>query len=342
METYDYIVVGDGTAPLPDEADGHRLSVHDVVNTHRASGRFFTAADVGSFVLDQGHGPPVVCLHGVPTSSFLYRKIVAGLAEQGHRGVAFDLPGTGLADRPEDFDYSWNGLADWTASAIDALGIDRCHLVVHDIGGPIGFEWAINHPERVLSITALDTVVDVETFTPPWPMRPFARIGVGETWLGLMRRPTWRWLFRHEGIADPNATPNAEIDAYLHLLKRHDRGRAFLKIMRGFELTSGKQQFFIEGLAQRPDYPTQVIWGRGDRMLGSEHCRAVQDALRVETPLLLPSRHFPQEDQAPAVVAAIVRLTRGPKLVRTPPLQPFPMSHSRGMRPKRSRWRAPA
>jgi pimeloyl-ACP methyl ester carboxylesterase len=112
--------------------------VRDVIGAHRASGRSFTAAGVSSFVLDQGQGAAVVYLHGIPASSFLYRKVVPELAERNLRGIAFDYPGTGLAGRPSDFDYSWSGLACWTSSAIDALAIDRCHLVVHDIGGPIG------------------------------------------------------------------------------------------------------------------------------------------------------------------------------------------------------------
>jgi hypothetical protein len=57
-------------------------------------------------------------------------------------------------------------------AAIDALGIDQCHLVVHDIGGPIGFERAITHPERVLSLTVLNLPVDVAVFRRPWPMHP--------------------------------------------------------------------------------------------------------------------------------------------------------------------------
>lgn len=57
-------------------------------------------------VIDEGDGPPVVCLHGVPASSFLYRKVVPELAARGLRGLAFDLPGLGLAERPQDFDYS--------------------------------------------------------------------------------------------------------------------------------------------------------------------------------------------------------------------------------------------
>ena len=84
---------------------------------------------------------------------------------------------------PRDFDYSWSGLARWTGAAIDALGIERCHLVVHDIGGPVGFEWAIRNPERVLSLTALNTLVDVASFHRPWPMHPFSIRGIGELWL---------------------------------------------------------------------------------------------------------------------------------------------------------------
>jgi haloalkane dehalogenase len=58
------------------------------------------------------------------------------LAARGLRGIAFDLPGLGLADRPPDFDYSWTGLGRFAAAVVDALGLDHCHLVVHDIGAP--------------------------------------------------------------------------------------------------------------------------------------------------------------------------------------------------------------
>jgi pimeloyl-ACP methyl ester carboxylesterase len=146
-----------------------------------------------------------------------------------------------LAGRPADFDYSWSGLASWTGQAIDALGIDRCHLVVHDIGGPIGFEWAISDPERLLSMTVLNSPVDVAVFRRPWPMPPFSVRGVGQAWLASMRPPAFGWIFRHVGIADDSAISDAEVDAYVALMKRGDHGNAFLKIMRGFELTRAKQ-----------------------------------------------------------------------------------------------------
>ena len=67
----------------------------DVVANHRAAGRAFTAADVTGFVREAGDGETVLCMHGVPASSFLYRKVLIELAARNLRGVAFDLPGLG-------------------------------------------------------------------------------------------------------------------------------------------------------------------------------------------------------------------------------------------------------
>ena len=164
----------------------------DVVARHRESGRDFVAAGVRSFVLDRGSGEAVICMHGVPTSAFLYRKVVAELADRGMRGVAFDLPGAGLAERPETFDYGWTNLGRFSVAAIDSLGIDRFHLVVHDIGGPVGLEVAAALPQRVQSITLLNTVVDADRFHRPWMMDPYARPGLGPLWLASTNKLTFR------------------------------------------------------------------------------------------------------------------------------------------------------
>jgi pimeloyl-ACP methyl ester carboxylesterase len=283
-----------------------KQDVADVIARHRATGRQFDAAGVGSFVLEQGDGDPVVLMHGVPVSSFLYRKVVPELASRGLRGIAFDLPGLGLAERPTDFDYSWSGLARWTGAAIDALGIERCHLVVHDIGGPIGFEWAIGNPDRVISLTALNSLIDAAVFHQPWPMRPFSIRGIGEAWL---RGPRFFFaeIFYLTGIEDRSAVPRAEVNAHHALLRRQDGGRAFLRIMRGFELSAEKERFFLEGLAGHP-YPAQVVWGKDDRMLDEQRRKAVMSALAVEDSTLLPAKHFLQEDQPVAVADAIASL----------------------------------
>jgi haloalkane dehalogenase len=284
-----------------------KQQVRDAIAGHEAAGRRFEAAGVGSFVREAGDGEPVVLMHGVPVSCFLYRKVMPELAARGLRGVAFDLPGLGLAERPEDFDYSWSGLARWTGAAIDALGIERCHLVIHDIGGPVGFEWAIRNPERVLSLTALNTLIDVASFHRPWPMHPFSIRGVGELWLRGTPRFLFSEIFYLQGVKDRSAVPRAEIYAHHALLRREDDGRAFLQIMRGFELTEEKERFLFEGLAGHP-FPAQVVWGRDDPALGERRRLAVMRALGVEHPTLLPAKHFLQEDRAAAVAEAVAGL----------------------------------
>ena len=118
--------------PDPHHARDHALATTpaagparqaDVLEAHRQAGQRFRAAGIASFVREEGSGSAVLCLHGMIGSSFLYRKVLAELASRGLRGVAFDLPGFGLADRPPGYDYSWTGLGRFCAAAVDELGL---------------------------------------------------------------------------------------------------------------------------------------------------------------------------------------------------------------------------
>lgn len=280
----------------------------DVVERHRSAGREFEAAGIRGFVREQGEGEVVLCMHGVPASSFLYRKVIAELGARGLRGVAFDLPGLGLAARPELFDYSWTGLGKFSAAAVNVLGLDSFHLVVHDIGGPIGFELAAAMPERIKSLTLLNTLIEVEHFHRPWMMEPFARRGVDKVWLASTIKPVFRQLMYYAGIGDRSATPAVELDAYVDLLKRQDGGRAFLKIMRAFERTAAKERLYL-GVVRDVHYPVQVMWGADDPALTlSVHGEQARRAIGVETIKTVPAKHFLQEDQAPAIAEQVAAL----------------------------------
>lgn len=278
--------------------------VDEVIEAHRSSGREFEAGGVRSFALDAGSGEAVVLVHGVPSSSFLYRKVAPLVAERGHRAIAFDFPGLGLAERPEDFDYRWSGLAHWIGVALAALEVPRCHLVVHDIGGPIALEWAIRNPERVITLTVMNTLLNVGSFRRPWSMRPFATRGVGELWLKSLNRFAMRQTLYLQAIADRKAVPAEEVSAYHDLLKREDGGRAFLRIMRGFELTQEREDFFREGLSHR-HWPAQVVWGERDPALGDGEREFALELLGLDHAVMLPAKHFPQEDRAPQAAEAI-------------------------------------
>src|SRR5258707_2894613 len=104
-------------------SSSNNRNVADVIASHRLSGMTFKAGGVGSFVVERGDGAPVLCLHGVPASSFLYRKVLTELAARGLRGVAVDFPRLGFAEPPSEFDYSWSRLGRWTGPANHSLRV---------------------------------------------------------------------------------------------------------------------------------------------------------------------------------------------------------------------------
>ena len=179
---------------------------------------------------------------------------------------------------------------------------------MQDIGGPVGFELATAVPERVASLTLLNTIVKVEGFKRPWMMEPFARRGLGELWLRSMSKPMFRQLMYRVGIQDRSATPPAELDAYVDLLKRDDGGRAFLQIMRGFERTAQKQALY-ERVLRDSRYPVQIVWGADDPALRlAVHGEEARRAAGLEEVHAVPAKHFVQEDQAPAIAENIAAL----------------------------------
>lgn len=279
---------------------------------HQNSGRRFAVGDLESFVLDRGDGDPVLLMHGVPASSYLYRKVVPALAERGLRGVAFDMPGLGLADRPEDFDYSWTGLGRFAADAVDALGLDRFHLVVHDIGGPVGFELAAAMPERVQSLTILNTMIEADEFKKPWSMRPFGVGGLNRLWLASTKvRAMFRQLMYMQGVGDRTKVSAEELDAYVDLLTRGDGGRAFLKIMTSFETTADKAALY-RGVVTASTYPVQVVWGEQDPALRIDTFGAIAEKLAGVTATRLPGKHFFQEESFEALAQQIADFVSAP------------------------------
>lgn len=283
-------------------------STRGVLDEHKRCGRHFTAAGVRSFLREEGSGATVLCVHGMWGSSFLYRKVIHELARRGMRGVVFDLPGFGFTERPEDFDYSWSGLGAFAAAAVDALELERFHLVVHDIGGPVGFELASKVTERVASLTIFNTMIDVTSFDPPWSMQPFRYRGVGEVWLRSLNRPTFRFLMRLQGVRDRRAITNAELNAYLELMRGDDRGRSFLRVMRSTERTPEKEALY-RSVVGSDRYPVQVVWAADDPALRvnvyGEKARKAAGLSEIE---LIPGKHFPHEDQPVAMAEQIARI----------------------------------
>jgi pimeloyl-ACP methyl ester carboxylesterase len=105
-----------------------------------------------------GEGPPVLLVHGWPTSSHLWRDVMPAMAG-GNRVIAVDLPGFGASDKPVDATYDFAFFERAIEGLLEALGVGEVGIAVHDLGGPVGVHWAIRNPDRVTRLALLNTLL---------------------------------------------------------------------------------------------------------------------------------------------------------------------------------------
>ncbi len=108
--------------------------------------------------IDEGDGPPVVFVHGEPTWSYLWRKVIGPVLDAGYRCIAPDHAGFGRSDKPTDLAwYSYDRHAELFGELLETLDLREATVVVHDWGGPVGLRAAVEHPDRIARIVIMDT-----------------------------------------------------------------------------------------------------------------------------------------------------------------------------------------
>jgi pimeloyl-ACP methyl ester carboxylesterase len=248
-----------------------------------------------------GGRPPVLYVHGVPTSSDDW---IPFLERTG--GVAPDLPGFGRSGKRGDLDYTMEGYERFLESFLELAEIDRARLVVHDWGA-VGLLWAMRFPRRVERLVVLNSV----PFLPGYRWHRVARGWrtplAGELLMGMTTR---RMLSR--ALRKANASPDSMPGPYTDVVYRHfDQGtqRAILRLYR----TSPGQKLAEAGRGLRDiDCPALVVWGDRDRYLpprfGDGYSAALGDARVVHLP---DAGHWPWMDRPVVIDLVAAFLDRG-------------------------------
>ena len=108
--------------------------------------------------IDEGSGPTVLCFHGEPDWSYLYRHMLDALVASGHRVVCPDLVGFGKSDKPTDQDwYTYERHCEFVTRHLAQIDLQDVTVVVQDWGGPIGLRWAVEHADKVARLVVLNT-----------------------------------------------------------------------------------------------------------------------------------------------------------------------------------------
>jgi pimeloyl-ACP methyl ester carboxylesterase len=248
----------------------------------------------------------VVFVHGNPGSADDWERLVGAAAGTGRRALAFDLPDFGETIAPDGFRHSVPGYAEFVGQALEALGVERVHLVVHDFGGPIGLGWAMAHPDSLASITLINTGL-----APGYRWHTMARIWrtplLGELFQRITTRSGFRFVLNR---TEPRGLPREFVDGMFDHLDRRTR-RAVLELYRATPDPGTMSEELIRTFADR-DVPALVIWGERDAYLPSSYAQCQRDAFPSAEAHLLPvSGHWPYVDAPETVELLLVEFLSG-------------------------------
>lgn len=251
-------------------------------------------------------GPPqdaeaVVFVHGNPGSADDWARLVGAAAGAGKRAVAFDLPDFGETIAPAGFEHSAPGYAAFLGAALETLGIERVHVVLHDFGGPIGLVWAAMDPDALASATLIDTGI-----LPGYKWHRLARIWrtpvLGEVFQATATRGAFRALLNRN---EPRGLPRPFVEEMYDHYDRRTR-RAVLKLYRATDDPGAAGAQFAALMAPR-DIPALVIWGEADAYLPASYAERQRQAFPSAQVHVLPdSGHWPFADAPEAVERLLV------------------------------------
>jgi haloalkane dehalogenase len=248
--------------------------------------------------IDEGEGSPVVFLHGEPTWSFLWRKVIPPVRDAGFRCVAPDLVGFGRSDKPPDIDfYSYDSHVALAGTLLEDLDLRGVTMVVHDWGGPIGLRLAVEQPDRVDRLVIMDTGL----FT--------GRQRMTDAWLAFhdfvarTEDLPVGFLVRGACKTDPGDEVIAAYDAPFPSPASKAGARAFPLILPQSPDAPGAAagQRVLEAL--RDDRrATLMLWGDSDPVLPLSVAERFAESIGRPPPRPIEdASHFLQEDQGPLI-----------------------------------------
>jgi haloalkane dehalogenase len=246
--------------------------------------------------VDEGSGAPVLLLHGEPTWSFLYRKVIAQLG--GFRCVAPDYFGFGRSDKPTDVGwYSYDKHTDSLIACVEELDLRDMTVVVQDWGGPLGFRLCVERPERVARLVVLNTGIGARAPNDEWlRFQTFVRRVGTEIVAGQLVRLTLVQPVDDEAIAGYDA-PFPVPESRVGVVQFPEL------VATGADHPSGPAMLAVRDALRTFDRPALVLFGDSDPIFSRRAAEVMAELLPAAQldPPLQGAGHFLQEDQGAAI-----------------------------------------
>jgi haloalkane dehalogenase len=252
--------------------------------------------------LDEGAGDPVLLLHGEPTWSFLYRKLIPRLAA-GARAVVPDYFGFGRSDKPTDIGwYSYDGHFESLVRLVEQLDLRNATVVVQDWGGPLGLRLAVEHPDRFARLVVMNTGI----FAGRAPSEEWLRFRAFVRRLGGEFRPGQ--LVRLSSVAGVADEVVAAYDAPFPTPESKAGVLAFPELVPTEpDHPSAAAMLAVRDALRRWEKPALVLFSDSDPIfspaVGERLAQLIPGALPAET--VTGAGHFLQEDAGERIAERI-------------------------------------
>lgn len=310
-----FLLIPSVAAPLclhaaePSSATAKHPTLHQTVKVH---GLDIFYREAGS-----KEAATIVLLHGFPTSSHMFRNLIPALSDRYHV-IAPDYPGYGHSAMPrvDEFDYTFDNLAEIMEEFIRKVGVKRYSLYVMDYGAPVGFRLASRHPERVQTLIIQNGNAYDEGLREFWnPVRAYWKERSETNAMELRKLLTLeatRWQYTHGTRRTEVISPdNWLVDQTL--LDRPGNQEIQLALFYDYgsnpPLYPKWQDYF-----RKYQPPTLIVWGKNDPIFPADGAYPYRRDLKNLEFHLLDTGHFALEEDGAAIAEYIRRFLAKQKL----------------------------
>ena len=258
--------------------------------------------------------PTILLLHGFPTSSHMFRNLIPALADEFHL-IAPDYPGFGASSMPrvDEFEYSFDKLADIIAKLTIKLDLSQYFLYLMDYGAPVGFRLAAKYPNKVLGLIVQNGNAYEEGLGDFWqPIKAYWQNKTSENAKvladNLLTLEATKWQYIN-GVRNPEtiAPDNWFHDQYL--LDRPGNQEIQLELFYSYgtnpPLYPQWQEYFR---SFQP--PTLIVWGKGDYIFPEEGAHPYKQDLNNLEFHILETGHFALEEDLELIANYIRNFAR--------------------------------
>ncbi|MEV6769617.1 alpha/beta hydrolase [Nocardia sp. NPDC051030] len=273
----------------------------------RVAHRFVDVDGVRVFYREAGpvEAPTLLLLHGFPSSSNQYRRLIDALGNDYHV-IAPDYPGFGLTESPEDFTYSFDALADVIEGFVEKLALPAFALYAFDFGGPVGFRIALRHPEWIKGVIIQNANSYTEglsdmarEMTANRPGLPGAEDNVRQ----IMVLPVTRGQYEG-GTTDPEQVDPTAWTVDQHFLDQPTRLEAQIALALDYH-TNIAQYPAWQAWLRETQPPALIFWGRNDVFFPEAGAHAYLQDLPKADIHIFDTGHFALEENLPEIAPLI-------------------------------------